>query len=309
MEKYGVRRVPGGALSLRGAARELGLRRGEFDLALELGEVRAVDPSGAVGAGGPRVVRREEITRLRQAPGCPDGLRERVRTVSAGRGAELLGISPTRFVRLARAGRIAPATFYLNRYRAVVWLYLVDELREFAVREPALLAGRTPPDVREALATGEDRRARTWRGRRCGRLLRDAVDPWERAAVMTMGLDPVQLAEVVDDPFERAYLRRLAPSLPASPEAAAHVLYADHPDDVLWCRVGLVLALDEARAHRDAPHPDTGPTRPRPPVPLPARPRRDAGGSTRPAGHAGAVRGLWRRLRSRPGRRTPQSVR
>ncbi|NEE44437.1 hypothetical protein G3M55_07410, partial [Streptomyces sp. SID8455] len=69
-------------------------------------------------------------------------------------GAALLGIAAARFTRLARAGCVSPVTFYLNRYRAVVWLYLADELASFAAREPELLAGRTPLGMRTMLEAG-----------------------------------------------------------------------------------------------------------------------------------------------------------
>lgn len=120
------------------AARELVLMRGEFELAVELGHV-GVTTRGPLGR---RRVARSEIDRLRSAEGFPERLRERVRTVGAARGAELMGISPGRFTRLARAGLLTPARFYLNRYRAVVWLYLVEELTVFAAAEPLLLRGR-----------------------------------------------------------------------------------------------------------------------------------------------------------------------
>ncbi|CAM5282077.1 hypothetical protein SVIOM74S_07986 [Streptomyces violarus] len=103
--------------------------------------------------------------------GTPDGLAERVRTVGTADGAALLGIAAARFTRLARAGCVSPVTFYLNRYRAVVWLYLADELASFAVREPELLAGRTPLGMRTMLEAGADRRARNWRTQRIERLL------------------------------------------------------------------------------------------------------------------------------------------
>jgi hypothetical protein len=244
-----------GSAGLGRAAQELQLKRGEFDLARQLGIVRTTTAE----PGGPRRVSREEIARLRAADGFPDSLRERVRTLGTADGAELMGISPARFTRLARVGCVIPATLYLNRYRAVVWLYLADELRAFAAEQPALLTGRSPASMLRMLNAGEDRRARNWRGRRLGRLLRQAEDPWERAAVAATALDPVQLAEVVDDPFERAYLCRLGPEPPVSPGAAGQVLYADHPDEILWHRVSLVLFLDDARASRPAPRPGDGP--------------------------------------------------
>ncbi|CAM5674603.1 putative protein OS=Streptomyces tendae OX=1932 GN=GUR47_29245 PE=4 SV=1 [Streptomyces tendae] len=49
------------------AARELGLRRSEFDLAVELGRIRTVPDDG----GGGRRVARDEIDRIRAADGFP----------------------------------------------------------------------------------------------------------------------------------------------------------------------------------------------------------------------------------------------
>ncbi|MFD3441741.1 DUF6397 family protein [Streptomyces sp. NPDC058685] len=240
------------------AAGELELKRTEFDLAVQLGHIRTT----AGASGGPPRVARAEIARLRAAEGFPDALRERVRTAGTVDGAELLSISPARFTRLARTGHITPIRFYLNRYRAVVWLYLAEELLGFAQAHPALLTGRTPPALRSLLEEGEDRRARNWRGRRLGMLLRATADPWERAAAIGAVLDPVTVAEVVTDPYERSRLRVLRPELvPARPESpAAHavverLLLADHPDEILWHRVSLSQALREARESCPAPRP------------------------------------------------------
>ncbi|MER8265486.1 DUF6397 family protein [Streptomyces griseus] len=247
------------------AAQELGIRRAEFELAVHLGQIAVV---GVPGGGRPRV-HEEEIARLREQPGFPDGLAERVRTVGTAEGAALLDIAPARFTRLARAGCVSPVTFYLNRYRAVVWLYLADELAAFAAREPDLLAGRTPPGMRSTLESGADWRPRNWRSQRIDRLLNRTRDPWVRAAVQASALDPVQLAEVVDDPYERAYLVRVRPepvfgrpgSL-AAREAMGQLMLADDPDEILWRRVNLTLELDGARADRPAPRPgEDGATR------------------------------------------------
>nr|WP_032792721.1 DUF6397 family protein [Streptomyces griseus] len=240
------------------AARDLGLRRAEFEIAVHLGLIEVVT---ARDGGRPRVPE-EEIARLRKVPGFPGGMAERVRTVGTAEGAALLGIAPARFTRLARAGCFCPVTFYLNRYRAVVWLYLADELSAFAAREPELLGGRAPVEMRALLESGVDRRPRNWRSQRIDRLVSRSRDPWARAAVQASALDPVQLAEVVDDPYERAYLVRVRPEpvfgRPASPaarEAMAELLPADDPDEILWRRVGLTLELDRAREDRPAPAP------------------------------------------------------
>ncbi|MEW1718100.1 DUF6397 family protein [Streptomyces sp. NPDC093109] len=243
------------------AAQELELRRGEFTLAAQLGHIRTT--AGAAGAGGRRRVSRQEIERLRAAEGFPEALRERVRTVGTAEGAELLSVSQGRFTRLARAGLVAPVSFYLNRYRAVVWLYLADDLRSFAATEPVLLTGRFPEALRAGLDAGEDRRPRNWRGRRVGRLLHESDDPWERAAVAGCVLDPAHLAELVGDPYERAYLNRLRPRLAlAHPESEAaretvrRLVVADDPDEIQWHRAVLESLLAEARSARPAPRPD-----------------------------------------------------
>ncbi|WP_245703544.1 DUF6397 family protein [Streptomyces lushanensis] len=253
------------------AARELELRRGEFELAAQLGHIRTLAGPGA----GRRQVTRQEIDRLRAAEGFPEALRERARTVGTAEAAELMTVSPGRFTRLARAGFIAPVRFYLNRYRAVVWLYLADDVRTFAVREPALLTGRLPGPLRLGPDAEEDRRPRNWRGRRIAHLLHESEDPWERAAVVGCVLDPALLAEVVRDPYERAHLNRLRPELaPGRPEPESEVaretvrrlVVADHPDEIRWHRTSLDTLLAQARRTRPVPRPgglykDGGPSR------------------------------------------------
>jgi Family of unknown function (DUF6397) len=98
------------------------------------------------------------------------------RTVGAGEAARLLGVTPYRFGRLARAGCVRPVWWYVNRYQAVVWRYPEAELRELARSFPD---GRPPA----RLPAGGDARARLWRAHRVERLLREAAGPWERAAV------------------------------------------------------------------------------------------------------------------------------
>lgn len=128
------------------AARELGLKRSELDLAARLGRIRTVPDEG----GGGRRVPRAEIDRLSAEPGFPEALRESVRTVGTREAAELMEVAPTRFTRFARAGLVVPVTFYLNRYRAVVWRYLANELRAFAAapEHAGLLHGPTPETLR-----------------------------------------------------------------------------------------------------------------------------------------------------------------
>ncbi|CAM5681969.1 hypothetical protein SPURM210S_02664 [Streptomyces purpurascens] len=196
------------------AARELDLKRGEFNLAVNLGLIRTVPDEGG---GGPRVAR-AEIDRLRAGEGFPDELRTRVATAGTHEGAGLLGVTPARFTSLARFGLLVPVRFYLNRYRAVVWLYLAEELRQFAAEESnaRLLKGRTPAQIREGKKDGLDRRPRNWRGRHIGFLTRQAGDDaWARAAAVACLLDPADVADVVADPYERAHLNRRRPRLPA----------------------------------------------------------------------------------------------
>ncbi|MGY3677767.1 hypothetical protein ACVWXU_001390 [Streptomyces sp. TE33382] len=198
----------------------------------------------------------------------------------------------------------------------MVWLYLADELAAFATREPALLAGTSPAGMRTMLEAGADWRARNWRSQRIDRLLDRTADAWARAAVQASALDPVQLAEVVDDPYERAYLARVRPEpvfgRPGSVsarEVMGELMLADDPDEILWRRVGLNLELDRAREYRAAPRPGEervpptalpdGPppgqgrhSTPEGAVVLPWRPARDAGPSM-PAPRSGPA--------SRPG--------
>ncbi|GAA2312281.1 DUF6397 family protein [Streptomyces hawaiiensis] len=238
------------------AARELDLKRREFDLAVNLGLIRTVPDEG----GGGRHVARAEIERLRSGDGFPDALRERVATVGTTEGAELMGVAPTRFTSLARYGLLVPVTFYLNRYRTVVWLYLAEELRQFAAeRSNALLltARRTPLEIREGLKAGMDRRPRNWRGRHVGFLTRQAGDdPWAHAAAVASLLDPADVADVVQDPEERARLARRRPRLPVhgtpgSPtaELAGTLMTASEPDEVAWFRADLTHTMDTARRH------------------------------------------------------------
>lgn len=244
------------------AAAELVLKRGEFELAVHLGIVRV---EAGRGGGRPRV-RQEEVDRLRSEDGFPGTLRERVRTVGTAEGARLLGISPVRFTRLARAGCVTPVALYLNRYRAVVWLYLAQELGGLAARSPELLVGRSPAWMRDRLDSGTDCRPRNWRSRRIERLLTLTDDPWARAAVVAQALDPAQLAEVVDDAYERAYFARVRPEpifgqrgSSAMRDAMGRLMLADEPDEILWRRVNLIMELDSARELRQAPRPGDEP--------------------------------------------------
>ena len=253
------------------AARELGLKRGEFDLAVHLGRIRTAPDDG----GGGRRVARAEIDRLRSADGFPETLLESVRTMGTTDGAALMEVTSARFTRFARLGLVVPVKFYVNRYRAVVWLYLAEELRQFAAdkNHTSLLNGRTPEGLRDQLQAGLDLRPRNWRGRHLGFLLRQADGPWERAGALASLLDPVQVAEIVQDPYERAHLNRFRPDPPAhgapgSPAAhlAERIMTAEDPDEISWLRADLTQVVDEARRHRPAPRSTAELTAPQPSV-------------------------------------------
>lgn len=114
-------RVPAASLAQSRAARELGLKRGEFELAVRLGRVRTVPAAD----GGRRRVAREEIERVRDTAGFPDSLRERVRAVGTTEGAGLMDITTARFTPArprgdADAGRLLP--FDLGRAPAFTTL-------------------------------------------------------------------------------------------------------------------------------------------------------------------------------------------
>ncbi|MFF3851180.1 DUF6397 family protein [Streptomyces sp. NPDC002328] len=283
--------------SLSRAARELGLKRSEFDLAVHLGRIRTVPDE----AGGGRRVALAEIERLGSSPGFPEALVRSVQAVGTTEGAMLLGVPPARFTRLARVGLVVPVKFYLNRYRAVVWLYLAEELRQFAEERSNkfLFTGRTPDWIRDQLAAGLDTRPRNWRGRHLGFLLRQADGPWQQAGVLAAFLDPAHVAEIVTDPYERTHLNRFRPDPPAhgapgSP--AAHLVdeitTADHPDEIGWLRSDLARALDEARTQQPAPRPATAAAT------TPAStPEEEAGAAYEPRKSRGGLLG-WLRGRS-----------
>ncbi|MGW1751814.1 DUF6397 family protein [Streptomyces sp. NPDC002092] len=249
------------------AARELNLRRGEFELAVDLGCIRTVPDEG----GGGRRVTRTEIDRLHAEDGFPESLKQRVATVGTKEGAALLQVTPGKFTGLARLGVVKPVKFYLNRYRAVVWLYLAEELRQFAADEnnAPLLQGRTPSGAREQLLEGLDLRPRNWRSRHLGFLLRRADNhPWACAAAVASLLDAVQIAEIIQDPYERVHLNRFRPrpqahGAPGSPAAhlAESLTMAEDPDEIDWLRADLAQAVSHARALQPAPRPIV---RPRP---------------------------------------------
>lgn len=293
------------------AARELGLKRSEFDLAVHLGRIRTVPDEG----GGGRRVPHTEIDRLRARPDFPQALQESVRVVGTSVGAALMDIPATRFTRLARLGLITPVRFYLNRYRAVVWLYLATELEGFAADEnnTALLKGRLPESLRGQVDAGVDLRARNWRARHLGFLLRQTEDPWQRAGALASLLTPAAIAELVKDPWERSYVNRFRPEppthgAPGSPAAqtAERIMTADDPHEIAWLGSELTATLEEARGNRPAPRPAPRPTAPA--SPLESHRPRPAAPAPQPEPHAPQARpartrtGLLGRLRRARGR-------
>ncbi|MFF5498547.1 DUF6397 family protein [Streptomyces aquilus] len=252
------------------AARELGLKRNEFDLGVHLGHIRTVPDEG----GGGRRVPRTELDRLRADGDFPEAFQQRVRVVGTTEGADLMDIPAGRFTRLARLGVVAPVRFYLNRYRAVVWLYLAEELEQFAADErntPLLHARRTPEGMRGLLAEGVDLRPRNWRARYREFLLRTADGPWESAGALAAFLDSAQIAELVRDPYERSFLHGFRPlpphqGAPGTPAAqlTEKIMTADDPDEIGRLRADLARAMEDARTLRPAPR-STG-ERPTPPL-------------------------------------------
>lgn len=242
------------------AARELCLKPTEFDLAVRLGRVRTAPGEGGVG----RRVARAEIERLRAGPGFPETLRRSVPAVGTTEGAALMEMPRTRFTRLARLGLLVPVKFYPNRYRAVVWLYLADELRLFAddAGNAPLLTGRMPGNLRSQLDTGLDLRPRNWRTRHLGFLLRQAEGPWARAGAVASLLGPPQVAEAVPDPRDRSRLsgfREPPPSHGAPGSPAFHIaedlMTAQDPDEIAWLQSELTRLTHEAREQGAAPGP------------------------------------------------------
>lgn len=248
---------PGGrrTLTLNRAREELGLDFPDFELALMLGEIATVGG----GTGRPRVPE-QEIVRVREAGGGAQALLARIQLVNTTEGAELLGISRDRLLRLTRAGCVRPVRWYVNRYRALVWLYLASELRDFAAGSPALLAGRLPAAVRESADDGEDQRPRGWRSRRVAQLVRDAPGPWEEAAVWAALLGPEITDSAMPDRYERTRLRRIHTALPpgrpgplADAALIGRLTTADDPDEIALGLVALADALGRARDRDPVP--------------------------------------------------------
>ncbi|MFI0720464.1 DUF6397 family protein [Streptomyces sp. NPDC021203] len=242
--------------TLNRAREELGLPFAEFELALQLGEIGTV----AGGAADRPRVSAAEVARVRGQDGGTQALLSRIELVSTTAAAELLGIGRDRMLRLTRAGCVRPVRWYVNRYRALVWLYLAGELREFAVARPALLAGKLPSEVRAADAEGVDLRARGWRSRQVTRLVQDAPGPWEEAAVWAALLGPEVTGEAVPNPHERRRLRGIHAALPyghpgplAGPALIRRLTVADAPDEVAAGLLALAEALGRARAGERVP--------------------------------------------------------
>ncbi|MGP2441761.1 DUF6397 family protein [Streptomyces sp. JW3] len=292
------------------AARELGLKRSEFDIAVGLGLISTVPDEGG---GGPCVTW-AEIERVREREGFPESLRQSVRTVATTEGAALMKVPKSRFSRLARLGLLVPVKVYVNRYRAVVWLYLADELRQFAADESnaGLLTGPAPERLRTRLKDGQDLRPRNWRGRHLGFLLRGTDDPWARAAAVASLLEPLEIAAVVRDPDERSQLHRFRPApvihgSPDSPTAqlAEEIMTAADPDEIHWLRSELARLVGIAREHRPAVHRaqrDAGPGHAPSPAAVSATCSPPA--RNRPAHAPERSRGLLGRLRRRSSQHT-----
>ncbi|MBM9507533.1 DUF6397 family protein [Actinacidiphila acididurans] len=242
-------RVDGELLTLSRARDELGLDYDEFDVAVQLGEV----PTVVCGPGLWKVAA-ADVARLRDAEGPPKDLLDRIHLVSGGEAARMIGIGRERFVKLARTGHVRPVRWYVNRYRALVWMYPAREVVEFAEGHRTLLAGRLPQALRDAVEAGEDQRPRGWRERRVGQLVRDAWDAWDEAAVWAALLHPELVNEAVPDAGERAHLRRLRGALPpgrtgpAEPELVRRLTTADHPDEIATALRALTESLTRARA-------------------------------------------------------------
>ncbi|MDX3071496.1 DUF6397 family protein [Streptomyces sp. MI02-7b] len=286
------------ALGVRRAREELGLDPAEFEVALQVGEIRTTS-----AAGGRRRVVRKDVERLRSEEGFPETLRERLRLVGSVEGGELIGITRDRFTRLAKGGLIRPVRWYVNRYRAVVWLYLAEEVRQLAVARPSLLAGRLPTALRDALDEGEDHRPRGWRARRVEEMVRDATDAWGEAAAWAALLGPEAAARAVPDPHERAYLRRLRPGIPpgntgthVAREMIDAIVVADRPDEVAFAQVSLSDALLRARAARPAPRPGNEQEPALAVLVAPPDPAAPPGPTGPPQPPPRATRSRWRRL-------------
>jgi hypothetical protein len=238
-------------LSPPAAARALGIGRDELALAVQLGHLRAT----AISLGFPVAVPAAEIERQQTTGHLPVLLRERVRLLGTRAAAALLDITTDRLTRLARLGLLTPTRFYPNRYRAIVWLYLADDLKDFQQHRPALLTGRLPQPLLRRLADGEDLRARSWRYRRLELHLNITRDPWQRAAAVAAQLDPDTLAAAVPDPSERCLLQRLQPDFPAArsgppaaQDLAQRLLTADTMEETEALRLRLLVEIEDARS-------------------------------------------------------------
>ncbi|WP_420713541.1 DUF6397 family protein [Streptomyces sp. Tu6071] len=240
----GGRPVRGDLLNPEQASSLLELTNEEVERAAVLDVLPSVPGRGTL----PRRFTAGEIARQRAMPGFPHALREAVRCVGTADAADLLGIAPHRFTRLAKLGLLAPVDFRLNRYRAVVWAYLVTEVEELGRRRPELLVGRLPAELR-SMAEG-DRRAPRWRERRRGHLHRLSSDPWERAALLAVQLGPEETARAAD-PDECGYLRRLLPAQGA--QALTSLTIAQGADELRSLRAQFLDELRLARADRPAP--------------------------------------------------------
>lgn len=237
------------------AAAELRVELRDLELAVLLGEVRAVGPSD-----GRQGVPRSEIARLRREEGFPAAPWERLRLVGTISGAEMLGIGRGRFTKLAKCGSFTPVRWYLNRYRSVVWLYLASEMRSFGEAHGDWLSGRLPQPLADRLAAGDDLRARGWRTRATAWLAGQAADGWREAAAWAALLGEEALAEAVPEESDRSRLRQLRPELllgragpPLIRETAEALLLADGREERELASLSLGHALDRARGDGSTP--------------------------------------------------------
>lgn len=240
--------------SLSGARRELRLTPREFELCLDAGELRVI-PRGLAGR---HRVAAHEVRRLGACKDHPEGLRHRLRLVRTREGAALLGVPPSRFAQLARAGALSPVRYTVSRYHQLSWHYLAVELEQLRDRQSTLLGGPLPGEVRIQAREGQDWRPRLWRRRRMEQILRHLEDPWAVAAVYACVLDQQTLEEIVPDTWERLALAELRPVLaprPVSVQArrrCGDLLTADPGEEARQHRYGLTLALVVARTARPA---------------------------------------------------------
>ena len=235
--------------------------------------------AGPVGAGGPGTAAARSGPDGPPARRWSDGLPVEGRLVGTVTGSELLGVSRGRFLLLARAGCLCPARWYVNRYRALVWLYPAEEVVAFAGARPEWLTGRLPEAVRAGLDRGLDLRPGTWRARRTDLLVARAADARQEVAVWFSLLGAERSADLLPDPGERlrmagerVSLLTGAPAAAAGEEGCPVPLVAQDVAETAHARARLSEALERARP---APSASADPPRaPGPAAPTTRRPPR-----------------------------------